>query len=232
MIGVIIHEVGHNYFPMIVNSDERQWTWMDEGLNTFLQYLTEVEWERDYPARRGPAQNITEYMAGDKTGLEPIMTNSESLIQFGNNAYAKPATALNILRETIMGRELFDHAFKEYSNRWKFKHPTPADFFRTMEDASGVDLDWFWRGWFYGIDYVDIGLDQIKWFKINSLDPEKEMTLKKVWDSKEPQHISDIRNKESVKETLERHCKVKIDLNVLYGRKSVECVIKIMLYSY
>ena len=202
MIGVIIHEVGHNYFPMIVNSDERQWTWMDEGLNTFLQYLTEVEWEKDYPARRGPAQNITEYMAGDKNGLEPIMTNSESLIQFGNNAYGKPAAALNILRETIMGRELFDHAFKEYANRWKFKHPTPADFFRTMEDASGVDLDWFWRGWFYGIDNVDMSIDEIKWYKLNSYDPDREMGLQKVWDSKDPQHISDLRNKENIKETV------------------------------
>jgi hypothetical protein len=202
MISVIIHEVGHNYFPMIVNSDERQWTWMDEGLNSFLQYLAEVEWERDYPVRRGPAPNIVEYMAGDKNGLEPIMTNSESIIQFGNNAYGKPATALNILRETIMGRELFDHAFKEYSNRWKFKHPTPADFFRTMEDASGVDLDWFWRGWFYGIEHVDLAFDEIKWYSLNTLDPEKEMSLQKIWDSKNPQYISEMRNKESVKETL------------------------------
>ena len=202
VISVIIHEVGHNYFPMIVNSDERQWTWMDEGLNSFLEYLAELEWERDYPARRGPAPNIVEYMAGDKGGLEPIMTNSESLIQFGNNAYGKPATALNILRETIMGRELFDHAFKEYSNRWKFKHPTPADFFRTMEDASSVDLDWFWRGWFYGTDNVDIAFDEINWYKLNSLDPEKEMSLQKIWDAKDPKYITDIRNKESVKETV------------------------------
>ena len=202
MIGVIIHEVGHNFFPMIVNSDERQWTWMDEGLNTFLQYLTEVEWERDYPVRRGPANKIVEYMAGDKNGIVPIMTNSESILQFGNNAYGKPATALNILRETIMGRELFDHAFKEYANRWKFKHPTPADFFRTMEDASGVDLDWFWRGWFYSTDHVDIAIDQIKWFHLNSLNPEKEMSMQKVWDSKDPTNISEIRNKKSVKETL------------------------------
>jgi hypothetical protein len=175
---------------------------MDEGLNSFLQYLAEDEWERDYPVRRGPAPNIVEYMSGDKNGLEPIMTNSESLIQFGNNAYGKPATALNILRETIMGRELFDHAFKEYSNRWKFKHPTPGDFFRSMEDASGVDLDWFWRGWFYGIDHVDIALDEIKWYRVNSMDPEKEMSLQKVWDSKEPEYISEKRNKESIKETL------------------------------
>ena len=143
MIGVIIHEIGHNFFPMIINSDERQWTWMDEGLNTFVQYLTEQEFERNYPSRRGPPVNMIEYMKGDKTGIVPIMTNSESILQFGNNAYGKPATALNILRETIMGRELFDYAFKTYSERWAFKHPTPADFFRTMEDASAVDLDWF-----------------------------------------------------------------------------------------
>ena len=176
MIGVIIHEVGHNFFPMIVNSDERQWTWMDEGLNTFLQYLTEQQWERNYPSRRGPAHKITEYMAGDKTNISPIMTNSESILQFGNNAYAKPATALNILRETIMGRELFDYAFKEYSQRWAFKQPTPYDFFRTMEDASGVDLDWFWRGWFYTTDHTDLSLSKVKWSKIKDKDPLNQST--------------------------------------------------------
>jgi hypothetical protein len=202
MLGVIIHEVGHNYFPMIVNSDERQWTWMDEGLNTFLQYLTEVEWERDYPVRRGPAHRITEYMGGDKNGIVPIMTNSESILQFGNNAYGKPATALNILRETIMGRELFDYAFKEYANRWKFKHPTPADFFRTMEDASGVDLDWFWRGWFYGTDHVDIALEEVQWYHLNSFNPENEMAMQKEWDEKDPKDISRMRNDESVEQTV------------------------------
>lgn len=166
MIGVIIHEVGHNYFPMIVNSDERQWTWMDEGLNTFLQYLAENTFQNDFPSRRGPARMIVPYMKGDQRGLEPIMTNSESISQFGNNAYGKPATALNILRETVMGPELFDYAFKTYANRWKFKHPTPEDFFRTMEDASAVDLDWFWRGWFYSTDYTDIGIKEVKQFTV------------------------------------------------------------------
>ena len=180
MIGVIIHEVGHNYFPMIINSDERQWTWMDEGLNTFLQYLTEQEWERGYPSRRGPAYKIVDYMKGDKSNISPIMTNSESIHQFGNNAYGKPATALNILRETIMGRELFDHAFKTYARRWMFKHPTPEDFFRTMEDASGVDLDWFWRGWFYTTDHCDISMDDIKWYRIDTQDPKKEESEKKA----------------------------------------------------
>jgi hypothetical protein len=166
MIGVIIHEVGHNYFPMIVNSDERQWTWMDEGLNTFLEYLTELEFMADFPVSRGPAQKIVPYMSGDQKFLEPIMSNSEGIHQFGANSYSKPATGLNILRETIMGHELFDHAFKTYANRWKFKHPTPEDFFRTMEDASAVDLDWFWRGWFYSTDYVDIGIKEVKQYYV------------------------------------------------------------------
>lgn len=163
MLGVIIHEVGHNFFPMIVNSDERQWSWMDEGLNTFVQYLSEELWDNKYPSRRGPAWAITDYMRSPKEQLEPIMTNSENIIQFGPNAYSKPATGLNILRETIMGRELFDFAFREYARRWAFKHPTPADLFRTMEDASAVDLDWFWRGWFYSIDACDIAIDTVRY---------------------------------------------------------------------
>lgn len=163
MIGVIIHEVGHNFFPMIVNSDECQWTWMDEGLNTFVEYLTEEMFDNKFPTRRGPAWTITDYMKLPKDQLEPIMTNSENIIGFGPNAYAKPATGLNILRETIMGRKLFDYAFQQYARRWAFKHPTPADFFRTMEDASGEDLDWFWRGWFYSTDVVDISLDSVKY---------------------------------------------------------------------
>lgn len=202
MIGVIIHEVGHNFFPMIVNSDERQWTWMDEGLNTFVQYLTEQEWERDYPSRRGPAYKITDYMKGDKSNIMPIMTNSESIYQFGNNAYGKPATALNILRETVMGRELFDYAFKEYSNRWMFKHPSPADFFRTMEDASGVDLDWFWRGWFYTTDHVDISIEGVKWYQLNTKNPDIEKPIARKQKEDSPQFIGDIRNKVEVKETV------------------------------
>jgi hypothetical protein len=165
MLGVVIHEVGHNFFPMIVNSDERQWTWMDEGLNTFVEYLTEELYDNKFPVRRGPAYSIIDYMKLPKNELEPIMTNSEDIVRFGPNAYSKPATALNILRETVMGRELFDYAFKEYARRWAFKHPTPADFFRTMGDASGENLDWYWRGWFYGTDAVDISLDSVKWFK-------------------------------------------------------------------
>ncbi|ERM83574.1 aminopeptidase [Rhodonellum psychrophilum GCM71 = DSM 17998] len=202
MISVIIHEVGHNYFPMIVNSDERQWSWMDEGLNTFMQFLAEQEWDRDYPSRRGAAHKIVSYMASEKHLLEPIMTNSENIIQFGPNAYAKPATALNILRETIMGRELFDYAFKEYANRWMFKHPTPEDFFRTMEDASGVDLDWFWRGWFYGAEPVDISLDQVNWFKLDNRTPaEKKADAKKEFD-REESYVSKTYNKQDIPQTV------------------------------
>ncbi|ULQ57281.1 M1 family metallopeptidase [Flavihumibacter rivuli] len=165
MLGVIIHEVGHNFFPMIINSDERQWSWMDEGLNTFVEYLTEELWDNKFPSRRGAAAYITDYMKLPKDQLEPIMTNSENIIQFGPNAYSKPATGLNILRETVMGRELFDYAFKEYARRWAFKHPTPADLFRTLEDASGEDLDWFWRGWFYSTDATDIALDSVRYLR-------------------------------------------------------------------
>ena len=178
MMSVIIHEVGHNYFPMIVNSDERQWTWMDEGLNTFVQYVAEQdfgEWYPDaiapntaYPSRRGPARKIVNYMAGDQDRMAPIMTKGLNTYNFGANAYSKPATGLNILRETIMGRDLFDYAFRTYSQRWMFKHPTPEDFFRTMEDASAVDLDWFWRSWFYSTEYTDIGVKEVKTFYVTS----------------------------------------------------------------
>lgn len=171
LITVIIHEVGHNYFPMIVNSDERQWSWMDEGINTFLQYLAEQEWEQDYPSQRGEPELIVPYM--QSTNQVPIMTNSDSIMQFGPNAYSKPATALNILRETILGRELFDFAFKEYARRWKFKRPMPADFFRTMEDATSRDLDWFWRGWFYTTDHCDIALDKIDVYMVDRRTPDQ-----------------------------------------------------------
>lgn len=192
LITVIIHEVGHNYYPMIVNSDERQWTWMDEGLNTFMQYLAEQEWERNYPSRRGEPQEIVEYMRSENQ--VPIMTNSESLLQFGNNAYAKPATALNILRETVLGRELFDFAFREYSRRWKFKRPEPADFFRSMEDASGVDLDWFWRGWFYSTDHVDVSIERVRLYTIDTRNPEIEKERLRQERAAEPRTLSQERN--------------------------------------
>ena len=202
MISVIIHEVGHNFFPMIINSDERQWTWMDEGLNTFVQYLTEKEWDVNYPSRRGPSMKIVDYMKGNQDRISPIMTNSENIFQFGNNAYGKPATALNILRETILGRELFDFAFATYAKRWAYKHPTPADFFRTMEDASGVDLDWFWRGWFYSTDPVDISIDEVRLFNINSKNPDVEMAAKKAMDEEIEEYLGDILNVEMITSPL------------------------------
>ncbi len=205
MIGVVIHEVGHNFFPMIVNSDERQWSWMDEGLNTFVEYLTEELWDNKFPSKRGPAHTIVDYMKLPKDELEPIMTNSENITRFGPNAYSKPATGLNILRETIMGRELFDKAFKTYAKRWAFRHPTPADFFRTMEDASAEDLDWFWRGWFYGTDPVDIAIEKVSVAKAdtNTKSVEKSTSVKvakpelPVFDD-----ISKVRNREDKKITF------------------------------
>lgn len=194
LITVVIHEVGHNFFPMIVNSDERQWTWMDEGINTFLQYLAEQEWEDNYPSERGEPAAIAGYMASSQQ--VPIMTGSESVLQFGNNAYGKPATALNILRETILGRDLFDFAFKEYARRWKFKRPMPADFFRTMEDASGVDLDWFWRGWFYSTDHCDIAIDSVQWSVPDDGDPAKESERKRNAEKRQLPTLSKSRNEE------------------------------------
>ena len=193
LISVVIHEVGHNYFPMIVNSDERQWTWMDEGLNTFLQYLSEVEWEENYPSSRGEPAQIAEYMQSQLH--DPIMTNSESVVNLGSNAYAKTATGLNILRETILGRELFDFAFKTYAQRWKFKRPTPADFFRTMEDASGVDLDWFFRGWFYTTDYTEISLEGLEEYSLDTKNPEIEKLVSKRAKESAPVTLSQQRNK-------------------------------------
>ncbi len=229
MWGVIIHEVGHNFFPMIINSDERQWTWMDEGLNTFVQYLTEQEWERGYPSRRGPAYKIADYMRGDKSNISPIMTNSESIRQFGNNAYGKPATALNILRETIMGRELLDYAFKTYCERWKFKHPTPADFFRTMEDASAVDLDWFWRGWFFSTDHVDIALSNVKLFQLNTQNPEVEKSFSRNQYENRDVHIGETRNKTQIKETINEKDE---NLDDFYGKRDVFKVDALDLKEY
>lgn len=229
MWGVIIHEVGHNFFPMIINSDERQWTWMDEGLNTFVQYLTEQEWERGYPSRRGPAYKIADYMRGDKSNISPIMTNSESIRQFGNNAYGKPATALNILRETIMGRELFDYAFKTYCERWKFKHPTPADFFRTMEDASAVDLDWFWRGWFFSTDYVDIALTDVKLFQLNTQNPAVEKAFLNDRFNERDVHIGETRNNKDIKETINEKDNLIDDF---YGKRDIYQVDALDLKEY
>lgn len=195
---VTIHEVGHNYFPMIINSDERQWAWFDEGLNSFVQFLAEQEFDNNYPSRGGPAHLIVDYMKRPKDQLEPIMTNSENIKDYGNNAYNKPATALNILRETIMGRELFDYAFKEYCSRWAFKHPTPEDFFRTMEEASAVDLDWFWAGWFYSTDAVDISIDSIEWYTVDmDNNPERRVDTYSYKIQPRLDHIAQTRNKEA-----------------------------------
>ncbi|HZH35443.1 MAG TPA: M1 family metallopeptidase, partial [Pyrinomonadaceae bacterium] len=202
LISVVIHEVGHNYFPMIVNSDERQWTWMDEGLNSYLQFLAEQEWEKNYPSWRGEPANIVEYMLTEEQ--VPIMTNSDSALQFGNNAYGKPATALNILRETVMGRELFDHAFKTYAQRWQFKRPQPADFFRTMEDASAVDLDWFWRGWFYSTDHVDISIENIRLFQVDTKNPEIEKGIQRTERESRPITLSQQRN-ESLPKRIDQY---------------------------
>lgn len=202
LISVIIHEVGHNYFPMIVNSDERQWTWIDEGINTFLQFVAEKEWDEDYPSRRGEPRNMTAYM---KSSYQvPIMTQSDSILQFGNNAYGKPATALNILRETIIGRELFDKAFIEFSRNWKFKRPTPYDFFRSMEEGSGVDLDWFWRGWFYSTDHVDISIDAVTGGRVDTGNPVIEKALQRQKKEDEPLSLTVERNRTLPKRVEER----------------------------
>jgi len=206
LISVIIHEVGHNYFPMIVNSDERQWTWMDEGLNTYLQFLTEQAWEEGYPSRRGEPEKIVEYMVSEKQ--VPVMTNSESLHQFGNNAYAKPATALNVLRESVVGRELFDFAFREYAQRWMFKRPTPGDFFRSIEDGSGIDLDWFWRCWFFGTEHVDVAISEVSLYQIDSRNPEEEKAWQRQEDAKIEPSLSDQRNK-GINTLLDRNPGVK-----------------------
>ena len=200
LIGVIIHEVGHFWFPMIVNSDERQWTWMDEGLNSFMDDIAGREWDTElfHPSKN--TEYIVSYMKGDKSNIMPIMTNSESIYQFGANAYGKPTLALNILRDTIMGRELFDYAFKEYSKTWMFKHPTPTDFFRIMENASAVDLDWFWRGWFFSNDHVDLSIESVDWYQLE-MDPEAKKSYDKESDNKD-QYYSAMLDEEDIESTV------------------------------
>jgi len=160
LVSVTIHEVGHNWFPMIVGSDERKWTWMDEGLNTFLQYYGEQDFDANFPSRSGPAPYIVDYMRDPDQ--VPIMTHSDLIHRgFGPNGYSKPATGLVMLREEILGPELFDAAFQEYSQKWMFKKPQPADFYRSMEDGSGELLNWFWRGWFYTTHFNDQALTSV-----------------------------------------------------------------------
>ena len=192
LVGVIIHEVGHNYFPMIVNSDERQWTWMDEGLNSFLDAMAGWEWDPEIPWNNQP-RDIVDYMKSEDQ--VPIMTQSDSVLNLGPNAYSKPAAALMSLRETIMGRELFDFAFREYSRRWMFKRPAPADFFRTMEEASGVDLDWFWRGWFYTTDHVDISIDRVWKLRLDTMDPDIDFQRRRQEEADKPPSVIVERNK-------------------------------------
>ena len=222
MISVIIHEVGHNFFPMIVNSDERQWGWMDEGLNSFVEFMAEQEFGEKYPeaiapldkypSRRGEPTKITSYMKGSQEYIAPIMSNPENVYQLGNNAYGKPATALNILRETVMGRELFDHAFATYSKRWMFKHPTPEDFFRTMEDASGVDLDWYWRGWFYTTDYVDIGVKDVKSYFVTDKPTAEGKEILKRYGIDDPSQIPAVYVVEEASEEYTEDLKTKSPL--------------------
>jgi len=218
LIGVIIHEIGHIYFPMVVNSDERQWTWMDEGINSFLDYLTAIEWEEKYPTYGNDANvldYITDYMQSENQ--VPIMTNSDSVLRLGPNAYSKPTAALTILRETVIGREQFDFAFKEYSQRWKFKRPTPSDFFRTMEDASGVDLDWFWRGWFYSTDHVDIALTSVREYKVSTTNPEVEFPFNmNEYDARTPEALTQIRNRD---EETTTYLKRNPELSDFYNEK-------------
>lgn len=222
LIGVIIHEVGHNFFPMIVNSDERQWGWMDEGLNTFVEYLAEQEWSRKFSERNGPAYTVIDYMKGDKDRIYPIMTGSDIDLNYGANAYDKTAAGLNILRESILGRELFDFAFKEFAQRWMFKHPMPADFFRTMEDASGMDLDWFWRGWFFGTDHVDIAIEDVKWYKASTGDPNLEKAARYDRENRERRlYISNIRNAKEIAKTAVEKDKALEDFYDRYDPKEV-----------
>ena len=207
-IGVIIHEIGHIYFPMTVNSDERQWTWMDEGINSFLDGIASREWDEDIPWTGVEPRDITNYMRS--TNQVPIMTNAESVLNPGPNAYSKPAAALNILREVILGRDLFDFAFREYSRRWKFKRPTPSDFFRTIEEASGVDLDWFWRGWFYTTDHVDISIDRVFELELNTLDPNIDFNNFREIEKSIPRTYFDTQNQNEERTTwIERNPDMK-----------------------
>ncbi|WP_139959649.1 M1 family metallopeptidase [Flavicella sediminum] len=186
MIGVITHEVGHNFFPMIVNSDERQWAWMDEGINSFIETLTELSFDKNFNTGNLP-KDIIPYMTGDQSNISPIMTQADNIQQLGPNAYTKPAAGLYMLRKTILGEELFDYAFRTYSQRWMFKHPTPEDFFRTMEDASGMDLDWFWRGWFYTTDVSDIGIQNVDLYRITNKPTKAVIKIAKQYGVAEDQ---------------------------------------------
>lgn len=219
LVGVVIHEIGHNYFPMIVNSDERQWTWMDEGINSFLDSVAGYEWDPEIPWSRSLPRDLIPYMISENQ--VPIMTQSDSILQFGNNAYGKPSAALHLLRDTIIGRERFDPALKTFANRWKFKRPTPSDFFRTMEEASGTDLDWFWRGWFYTTDHVDISIDRITQLRLDTKDPDIDFTRRSEEEADKPTKVGVRRNRETDKKTwVERYP----DLEDFYDKNSIYTV--------
>lgn len=155
LYGVTTHEIGHNYFPMIVNTDERRHAWMDEGFNSFINYYSGPDWFGGEPRGRGNAGAFARGM--DRPNLAPMMTHADKLPPgtLGNTQYAKPAAGLVVLREVVLGEERFDRAFREYVRRWAFRSPQPEDFFRTMENVAGADLAWFWRGWFYTTAYLD-----------------------------------------------------------------------------
>lgn len=221
LISVVIHEVGHNFFPMIISSDERQWTWQDEGFNTFIQGLTEREWDRDYPTRRSYPEQITDYMRLPQNRLCPLMTTSDEVIEFGPNAYGKTSAALTILRETVMGRELFDYAFKEYCRRWAYKHPAPADFFRTMEDASGMDLDWFFRGWFFTTEPCDVAITDVKQFRIDTQNPDTERAYSKKERENKPKHVSKDRDRLSIERTVVEQNPDLMDFYDSYDRDKI-----------
>lgn len=220
VIGTVRHEVGHNYFPMIVNSDERQWAWMDEGFNIFLQGIAERQWNgtRKWSGRPTEMQG---YMDDEKSSLMPLMTSADALLQPGMNSYRKPAVGLTILRETILGRELFDQAFKEYAQTWMFKHPQPADFFRIMEDASGVDLDWFWRGWFFSTEHVDMEIKSVTVYD-PVLTREQAEKIRQETKADESLHIADIRDQQDFIPAIEQDPSLKDRYDTSKSQKAIK----------
>src|SRR5437870_1247609 len=165
LFGVTTHELGHEWFPMIVGSNERLYMWQDEGFNTFINiystrtFFPDVSWDRD----RGNAQAWAQFVRSGRD--EPPMLSADRVdpTLLGQIDYTKPATGLYLLRHYVLADTTrFDAAFREYIRRWAFRHPTPADFFRTMEDALGEDLSWFWRGWFYRTDVIDQAVDSVR----------------------------------------------------------------------
>ena len=160
LFSVTDHEIGHTWFPMIVGNNERLYAWMDEGFNTFMNYYN---WEKKYPGTYNRRGNPTIYIPFALSGREePVMTPADRIRgSLSVTAYTKPGLALILLRDRIIGPARFDAAFREYIRRWAYKHPTPADFFRTIEDGVGEDLSWFWRSWFHTTDRLDQAVDSV-----------------------------------------------------------------------